>query len=523
MKKILTQINKFHFVISGLILALLSIFYTKAFDVGFIFLALPRDGEFLGLVLRLSDFVLVGWLIYISYVGIKQLKDKICHFEHSEKSKTQSDKISHFVRNDSVTQNTKVPIWKNTSKQTIIALVLFISLVVYWIAINSSTWYSFKNGILGYTSLFFSLALLYKYKPNWLIVLVPYFCFDHIIVSSSLISLMLVSLGYLAWCTSTTIDSKPDQSHCERSAATSSLSTPQPPSLRLDPLKGVRSDPDSSNYEHPNLCHPELVSGSKNTQHKTIITTLLILTLTITTNLLLATYQILWGHSLGLYFLGESKLELSGIIGIAKQALSNSDQILLRGYGLMPHPNILGFLGVFGVIVGLEFKQFFLKLKKIKQFYTQIVTNILIISSFVLGLISMSRMAIISLLILIIIYVAPIKLIAKIWCNTILYLVILSSCVAIYTFVSFDFKADSDNYRLEQYQTMYKLIEQEPQVLFFGTGTGQYSQHLKKANITTESWENEPFYHPIGNIVLELGLVGVGLIAFLYKKLQESK
>ncbi len=75
-------------------------------------------------------------------------------------------------------------------------------------------------------------------------------------------------------------------------------------------------------------------------------------------------YQVFWGRSLGLLYLGEPVLDLN-TLGIARQIIPNNilgfnlqslfqnlfgTDLILRGYGLTRHSNILGMIGVLGFL-----------------------------------------------------------------------------------------------------------------------------------------------------------------------------
>jgi hypothetical protein len=414
------------------ILALICLFFTKAFDFGFLFLGLPRQGEFLGLVFRLADLVQILLLgLIFSQIDFKKWFDGY-------------------------------PKW--------LKYVIFCSfclLFAYWLIQNWQTWFGFKSGILNFSSLVFGGVLIYIYKPQWLLYLLPYFCFDHVLVSSSIVSVMWLLLAFLA-----------------------------------------KETKEKINFEKIEVLVRYLYGFS----------------LIAVFQFLFGFYQIFIGHSLGFGWLGESAISVADVRGVAKQILPFTNQIILRGYGLMPHPNILGFFAVFCLIISLNLKEFLQSTNQI--FSSKISGNFLLFISFLLLLISISRMAALSFLIVFIYESSKQNFKKNFKTYTQRLLVIISVLLSLFLFfISVDTRQNSDKYRIDQYKSFESMATQKPVNLIFGVGLGQYSNQLKQGNITEFEWQNEPFYQPFLTLFAELGLVGVflsGLVILeIYKSLEK--
>jgi len=395
-----------------LLLATTALIFTKPFDLGYNFFGLPRNGEFLGFVLRLSDLS----LIYSCYWILLNLF-----------------KIDFII----LLNLSRV-------KLNLAISVISLALLTYWFWIDFTSWYSFKNGLLYLISLSLGGILIYKYKPSWLLILIPYFLFDHVLISSSLVLQMWLILGIVA---------------------------------------------------------NRLFTAPENIVNLKFITKLKIFFFIIVIlNISLSLFQILSGHSFGLYWLGESNINIHTIGGIAKQILPFFNLTILRGYGIMPHPNILGFLAVFLLLVLDVFKPKNFNISKSNTFFPYFSILILVFLSF-------SRMAILSVLIFII-FKTQNKLNHKVFLKAFFN----TSCVI---FISIVFilgiltRNSSDFYRLEQHNFLINLTKKEPQVIAFGTGPGQYPTHLLKNNITLFGWQNEYFYQPFGNYLIEVGIFGL--------------
>ena len=155
--------------------------------------------------------------------------------------------------------------------------------------------------------------------------------------------------------------------------------------------------------------------------------------------------------------------------------------------------------------------------------------NINLVLSFFIIAVSMSRMAIISL-----VFYLFFTTISKTNLATlkhlknfsgqiiIIFAITISVLVCMITFFSLNTRSTSDLYRLDQHQTLVNFIKKEPQNLILGIGPGQFTQHLKAAQITNFEWENQPFYQPFGTILIELGVFGLVLCLILGYKFYKT-
>ena len=447
------------------ILLFFGIFYTKHFDLGYHFLGLERSSEFLGLLFRFADLALLitisSFFLITFSTAIKKIVNGIKNYFIFT---AKEDRSTHSTRQLSL------PSFKRTNG--IFLAIFTLSLSLYWFYQNPNTLFSFKTGFLTLIAFVISTTLCLKYNPKWLLVLIPYFCFDHILLSSTVAASIFLTLGLLVkWSHATQTTSMTGKIQFQK----------------YFPL---------------------------------------LLFIIGFTNLALALYQVKSGHSLGLFWLGEPNLNISNTNGIAKQILPFSNQVLLRGYGLMPHPNILGFLGVSGIL----FNAYNQNMKSVFQSNKDIFfKNINLVLSFFIIAVSMSRMAIISLVFYLIFTtisktnLATLKLLKIFLGQTIIiFAITISVLVCMITFFSLNTRSTSDLYRLDQHQTLVNFIKKEPQNLILGIGPGQFTQHLKAAQITNFEWENQPFYQPFGTILIELGVFGLVLCLILGYKFYKT-
>jgi hypothetical protein len=444
-------------------LLLLGIFFTKPFDFGYHFLGLDRSSEFLGFIVRFADLAL--FIVIAAFLL----------FKFSSQNETP------VVLSEAKNLDASLTLNSTKNYRNLVLSLSVVCLIFYWFLTNLNTFYSFKTGILTFTAFLISTVLCLKYKPKWLLVLIPYSCFDHILLSSTVSASIFLYLSLQA--------------------------------------KWTSKEQILSNF-------------NKSRSQYYFSFSLFFITLA---NLILAIYQVKTGHSLGLSWLGEPILDLKNTDGIAKQILPFSNQIVLRGYGLMPHPNILGFLGVLGLLTSFKLPkrlQITSKIEDLQNNNLNIVSihNIVnIILNVLLIIVSMSRMALISLVLILVLKIFSnfslnsLKYLQNITKTKVLSFVTLFSIfIFTFTFFSLNTRQNSDLYRLNQHQTLVDFIQKEPQSLLFGVGPGQFSQHLKMVKITNLEWENEPFYQPFGNILVELGVFGITVSVVLainmYKK-----
>ncbi|NJS41792.1 hypothetical protein HC766_05710 [Candidatus Gracilibacteria bacterium] len=207
------------------------------------------------------------------------------------------------------------------------------------------------------------------------------------------------------------------------------------------------------------------------------------------TNILVSIYQIILGKSIGLYFIGEKYLYVE-MIGVAKQSIFGS--LILRGYGLMSHPNVLGFFGV--ILFWL-----YISSKNIKQQISSIFSR----ESVILILISFSRTALFCFLISITKNLFSKKNSTKIFSLLILVFVLV---------IFFSRFAESDNYRIEDTKRfIYTYSNSKVEEKLFGIGLGQYSSYLYK-NFQLANWQYQPVHNLFLQLFFEIGLIPLILI-----------
>jgi hypothetical protein len=205
-------------------------------------------------------------------------------------------------------------------------------------------------------------------------------------------------------------------------------------------------------------------------------------------NSLTALVQIITGDSFGLSFLGESFLT-ADMTGLARFDQFNLHT--LRGYGLTPHPNILGCIGLIGLIHLAHTKK------------EQVVMLLPI-------LLSGSRAALLGAGIF---YILRLPL--KKWLS--LSIGILASLFAIVLN-----QRSSDVYRIQDATRFVDWYSQLPWFnKIFGVGLGQYSVSVERIFPTLEKWQFQPV-HSIPLLLLsELGFVGIICIGWmLWQKLK---
>jgi hypothetical protein len=239
-------------------------------------------------------------------------------------------------------------------------------------------------------------------------------------------------------------------------------------------------------------------------------------------NVFASVIQIISGRSVGLSLLGESTLSLQTVGGIAKQTLFG--HTILRGYGLLPHPNMTGFLGVIGLYVATRLYD--QQISTIKHPQTRntndgLLYRIFCGASILLVALSMSRAALIcSLVVIFTTYLYAKKRgfrTPKITFTLRSGITLLSvSLICIGVFVVFYSRISSDIYRdidLQNWISAYSkssIIER-----LFGVGAGQYPFYLRSVSPQLPSWQWQPVHNVWMNLVMEIGIVPVitGLLA----------
>jgi hypothetical protein len=203
-------------------------------------------------------------------------------------------------------------------------------------------------------------------------------------------------------------------------------------------------------------------------------------------NLVVACLQIILGNSIGLHIFGEPYLSVEAS-GVAKQNILNN--IVLRGYGLTNHPNILAFVGSISLWVG-----FVIRNKKL------LLTWLVI--SFLLVIISFSRSALLAgVFILLINFYKNSRFRFRFFHPSIFLLII------IFIFLLTTRVANSDIYRYEDFSRfIYTYMQLPLNQKFFGIGLGQYS-FLLQSKYHLGLWQYQPV-HNIGlQVVAESGLL----------------
>lgn len=255
-------------------------------------------------------------------------------------------------------------------------------------------------------------------------------------------------------------------------------------------------------------------------------------------NGMVAVLQLLLQQSIGLKILGESVLS-TDMNGVAE--IQIMEVVLLRGYGLFAHPNILSFVGVLGMIlvaakivehiilserVELGGLKRYIPSKKfnivtgVKEFnalelshYVRLSWNSWILCGVSVGAImciatSFSRMGIIAML--------GIGLVCglKFWKVHItqikaIVIGVVVVCFGLLILLSV-IRGNSDTFRLLDYQVwidaMSRLSWSE---VIWGIGPGQYSHYLMELFPEFNPWRWQPAHNIILNLVAELGIVGV--------------
>ncbi len=273
----------------------------------------------------------------------------------------------------------------------------------------------------------------------------------------------------------------------------------------------------------------QILKHTENIPKILFISILFLLTLFFIQNLVVATSQVITGHHLGLQFLGEPPVSLNTRF-TARQPIGDYYLVLLRGYGLMQHPNILGFIGVLGFWLGIVLKKYNTSCRfKSLSWWLRLICGAIVILSF-------SRIAWISLIFLVLVCFLDQKIglqnlswallktkslefIKQKWC-------ILSNFIIIFGFVFFSrfaYSHSSDWVRISEYVRLWKTFWQLPwwqQV--FGVGLGQYPFYHRSYNSDLALSVHQPIHNLWLMLIFELGifwfLIFVVCLSILYKK-----
>lgn len=456
----------------GFSLIFLGLLITKPVNLSHLIWDLPRGGEFFGWIGRVADISLLA--ILSSYAVLH------CRLLNLEEPLNNRQ-------------------WQILKLTKIILLILGgLSFMTYWTSLHHFLWPTLGpatlRGLAVTATCIFILDDILGGRDRfwkWLIFL-PYFVFDHIILTNSVATLLLVCTVWMIRYQSPNCDSQ-----------TAAQSRSQLPDL-TSPVQITRLE-----------SHDQLVTGIHKFTRMPIITYGVMFILAL--NLGVSLYQLGTGHSLGLYWLGEVNLNVNQSGGIAKQAFFGVDY--LRGYGLMPHPNILGLLGVAGC-----------GWARLAQYPSGLGRNTLVWLYCLAGATlatSMSRMAWLSLLFFVGTWSFKLLLSptvtyqrfhwsyfwGRILGATLLVLVIGNT-------IFNPAKTEADSYRLDQHQYWLSILRAQPQSLLLGVGPGQYSSSLQQLQITKASWQNEPIHNPILLFLTEWGILWIVLIWILIVRFQ---
>jgi O-antigen ligase len=221
-------------------------------------------------------------------------------------------------------------------------------------------------------------------------------------------------------------------------------------------------------------------------------------------------------HSLGLNILGEYIAPL-GTSGLA--TIETVSGKLIRAYGTMPHPNILGAFLLMGLVFGL----FLLNEASAKS--TKIIvscgTFLIILAIFL----SFSRLTWLSTALITFCFFCYF-----LWKQSkqnviILIIVSLVSCATIGILWHSDLKArvvDSSSTSItDRYffdKLGFNLFKQNP---IFGVGIGNYVPALE-AKYHLEAWQYQPAHNIFIFIAAELGIVGLGLFIWILFELSRG-
>jgi putative inorganic carbon (HCO3(-)) transporter len=234
---------------------------------------------------------------------------------------------------------------------------------------------------------------------------------------------------------------------------------------------------------------------------------------------LLAIAQFHVQHGIGLNWLGEYVSPL-GTPGLA--TMSFGAEKIIRAYGTMPHPNVLGGFLVFGLILGI-----FLATSAKNQLWKLFVSCGTVFIS--LGIfLTFSRMAWLAAVITVLAYVAYYLFHAKqknkIWLTLALTIVSCGTVFALWSSYLLNRTANIDPASISS-RGMFNNMSMElvKQNLIFGTGQGNYIQSLEQM-FHMEPWQYQPAHNIFLVIAVQFGLLGLGLfVKLLYETFRRVK
>jgi O-antigen ligase len=226
----------------------------------------------------------------------------------------------------------------------------------------------------------------------------------------------------------------------------------------------------------------------------------------------LAIFQFLSQSSLGLSFLGEPNLSLNAA-NLAKMNIGGAE--LIRAYGTLPHPNVLGG---------------FLSLSMIGTFVLSIKTRwlkpTLLLLQFFGLLFSFSRSALTSLtmalVLMAVLYRKDIKLKSKTLINGAIFFVIIELVAVVW--LRFNELSQSAGIRLQGFKDAVTMFDTHP----LGVGFQSYTLNLDLvSNIALMPWEYQPVHNIYLLMLAELGvfglLLGTWFFLFAILKLHEKR
>ena len=236
---------------------------------------------------------------------------------------------------------------------------------------------------------------------------------------------------------------------------------------------------------------------------------------------ILSPIQFFLQHSIGLSWLGEPQFDAT-MTGVAKIDLPTGK--LVRSYGTLAHPNLLGGLLSFGLVLGFYLLQ---KTKQKRYFGVLFILLGGLIFSF-------SRSAILALSLSFIVYYLVQKRTVSLLLRRFslkLIFIILAGLILIGTIFPVSYQIIASRFpnfqqteiqnRLTQYQNSLQIIWQNP----LGTGPGHslpYYQDISETKIAP--WDYQPVHNLWLLITAELGIPGLiislTLIYFIYRQLQ---
>jgi len=207
--------------------------------------------------------------------------------------------------------------------------------------------------------------------------------------------------------------------------------------------------------------------------------------------------------------------------------LENSLGRWLRGYGGLPHPNILGGFLVISLIFGIYYYLTLQKKEKTQRYISLIILSV----NFLALLITFSRSAWMGFLvaIAIIIFLLRKKINKKLLQKTLSLFVVLAAIFSIFLFSYYEliFPRLAPENRLESKSINERsvLLEESKSIIknnfFLGVGAGNYTNYLQqKSSEKKPVWKNQPVHNVFLLIFAELGIVGfllfLGILIFTF-------